>query len=95
MNYLIVICQIINVPVHEPFFYWMILCLIFAKGNFRTIPGIIVVLHWALYSIATMIDQIRYFYIAANKTIDRENQWKKYDTLIILLNYLSEIAGDW
>jgi len=95
MNYIIVTCQILNVPVHNPLFYWTILCIIFAKGNYHTVPEFIIIMHWVLYSLGGMIDQIHYYYFAAEKLLDREDQWKKYDTLVILLSYLSEIVGDW
>jgi len=94
-NYIIVTGQVLTAPVHNCWFYWMILCLIFAKGNYRSIPCLIISLHWFLRSLSNIVDQLPYYSLIGDNQITREMSWKKIDSFVITFNYMAEIVGDW
>ncbi|ORX80445.1 hypothetical protein BCR32DRAFT_293843 [Anaeromyces robustus] len=93
---IIVGCQIIITPIHNHWFYWMLLCLIFSKGRYRSFSTVILILNWAFRSLADVIDQYPSFYKINNiDSLKKINYWKLYDRHIVSLNYLAEIISDW
>jgi len=95
VDYIIVGCQVIIAPIRNQWFYWMLLCMIFSKGRYRSFSSIILILNWAFRSLGDVIDQYPSFYKLNGSDIKKINSWKLYDRHIVSLNYLAEIISDW